>query len=63
MFTRPLATKRVTIEIITGRRMAITRATITKLTDLAGFKVNTGVGLSGRRRKAPSEVFNGFRQS
>ena len=42
--------------------MAITRATITKLTDLAGFKVNTGVGLSGRRRKAPSEVFNRFKQ-
>jgi hypothetical protein len=42
----PLAHERVTVEIITGRRIAITRATVMKLTDLAGFKVNTRVGLA-----------------
>lgn len=31
-----------------------------RLANPAGFKVNTGVGLFGRCRIVPSEVFNGF---
>src|SRR5436309_13208809 len=45
--------ERVTIEISQEDESRLLRATIMRLADLAGFKVNTGVGLLVRCRHLP----------